>query len=99
MASLDLNQMLNQSIANINSGKEEVTQEGLNVDLEGVSKESEDTTNSSSLALDLESVEDQIQFDIPNKVFEDIKGALGAGVGAGAVLQARRARRESRLDS
>ncbi|MBC8427555.1 MAG: hypothetical protein H8D97_01550 [Proteobacteria bacterium] len=92
MASLDLNQMLNQSIANINSGKEEVTQEGLNVDLEG-------TTNSSSLVLDLESVEDQIQFDIPNKVFEDIKGALGAGVGAGAVLQARRARRESRLDS
>lgn len=93
MASLDLNQLINQSVAQVTSGKTDASKEtnesaGFDVDLENVGKQEEDASTS-NLALDLESVEDQIQFDIPAKIFEDVKGALGAGIGTYAVLEAR----------
>jgi hypothetical protein len=102
MASLDLNELLNNSIANVVAeGKNEDQQEtetnesaDLNVDLEAAGDEVA-TAATSGLALDLESVQDQIDLDLDESILENIKGAIGAGVGTYAVLGARE---ESRIE-
>ena len=92
MASLDLNELLNNSIANVVAeGQTEVNEStGLNVDLEAAGNEVADgATSTSGLALDLESVQDQIEVDLDPSILENIKGAIGAGVATYAVLEAR----------
>ena len=85
MASLDLNELLNNSIANVVA---EGQSAGLNVDLEAAGDEVAQGATS-GLALDLESIQGQIDVDLDESILENLKGAIGAGIATYAVLEAR----------
>jgi uncharacterized FlaG/YvyC family protein len=94
---LDLNELLNRSVANVVGGNDqaqEATNESdLNIDLEGQeeeqTQEQEVQSTTSDLNLDLESIEDQVHYEMDETVMTKLKAALGAGVATNAVLEAR----------
>lgn len=98
MAKLDINQLLNNSIAK-KTGDASYVQEGnntLNIDLSGAGAQhpAADCPGcgaNAALALNLESVafQEKVQEYIGEDVMNNIKGALGAGLATFAVLEAR----------
>jgi hypothetical protein len=97
MAQLDINELLNRSIASVSTGTDEGTETNentdLNLDLEGAEGEGQDVDNS-ALNLDLESIDSQINLGLDEEVMTKLKAALAAGVATSAVLEARQ---EARL--
>lgn len=95
MAKLDINQLLNNSLARKtgNSYVEEGTNSGLNIDLRGAEQDCPGCGSNaqSPLALNLENVafQERVQEFIGEDVMNNIKGALGAGLATFAVLEAR----------
>jgi len=87
MAQLDLNELLNRSIASV-SGQQATNEGNFNLDLEGLEGQAQETSN---LNLDLESIAEQAKFNVEvnEALVSNLRGALGAGVGAIAVLEAR----------
>ncbi len=94
MAKLDINQLLNNSLARKtgNSYVEEgSTNYGLNIDLRGAGQDCPGCGQNAALALNLENVafQERVQEFIGEDVMNNIKGALGAGLATFAVLEAR----------
>jgi hypothetical protein len=98
MAKLDINTLLNNSIAK-KTGDSSYVQEsnsGLNIDLSAVGSEGQTSDCpgcgvNAALALNLENVafQEHVQEFIGEDVINNIKGALGAGLATFAVLEAR----------
>ncbi len=93
MAGLDLNELLNRSIATSTQQTNENSY-GLNVDLENIDgDQQQQQAKISNLNLDLESIAEEAKFNVEvnEALISNLRGALGAGVGAIAVLEARNA--------
>lgn len=98
MAKLDINTLLNNSLAK-KTGDASYVQEGnsgLNIDLSGANQQTTDCPGcgaNAALALNLENVafQERVQEFIGEDVVNNIKGALGAGLATFAVLEARHA--------
>jgi hypothetical protein len=95
MAKLDINTLLNNSLAK-KTGDSSYVQEGtsgLNIDLSaaGQAQDCPGCGVNSALALNLENVafQERVQEFIGEDVINNIKGALGAGLATFAVLEAR----------